>query len=61
MIEQTNGDHMKNMEEEIEKLSKKIDRLDKKIELIMEHFKIKPEELTSTPPMFISGITQFDM
>ncbi len=61
MIEQTNGDNMKNIVEDLEKLAKKVDRLEKKIDLIIEHFQIKPKEATSKPPMFISGITQFDM
>jgi hypothetical protein len=52
---------MMNIEEDLEKLSKKVDRLEKKIDLIIEHFHIKPKEETSQPPMFISGITQFDM
>ena len=49
--------------EDFEKLSKKVDRLEKKIDLIIEHFQIqiKPKEETSKPPMFISGITQFDV
>jgi hypothetical protein len=60
MIEQKNGDNVKNIGEDLEKLSKKVDRLEKKIDLIVEHFQIKPKEETSQPPMFISGITQFD-
>jgi hypothetical protein len=52
---------VKNIEEDLEKLSKKADRIEKKIDLIIEHFQIKPKEETSQPPMFISGITQFDM
>ena len=52
---------MKNIEEDFEKLSKKVDRLEKKIDLIIEHFQIKPKEETSKPPVFISGITQFDV
>ena len=52
---------MKNIPEDLEKLSKKVDRLEKKMELIIEHFQIMPKEATSKPPVFISGITQFDM
>jgi hypothetical protein len=52
---------MNNIEEDFEKLSKKVDRLEKKIDFIIEHFQIKPKEEASKPPMFISGITQFDV
>jgi hypothetical protein len=52
---------MENIEEDFEKLLKKVDRLETKIDLIIEHFQIKPKKETSKPPMFISGITQFDL
>jgi hypothetical protein len=61
MIDQINGDNVKNIAEDLEKLSKKVDRLEKKIDLMIVHFQIKPKEETSKPPLFISGITQFDM